>query len=373
MNHVMKKLPLVFVLLLLVTTATGCFNIFGFTSDKELSPVEKAEEAIRDGDYAKARQELEGAGQDSTDVMVLYTNAKVALLDAGINLAQIVDLIEGQEDAVQGESLALLDIIDDLSTAEQNGWYRGNIEAATNLKLIYKEKISGLLNKEDISLDYTVSNVISGVLRIRDTDSNGIIDDNDFTLNIEFVTPEDIEGIDIDGFVFDGGSYIDDSGNEVLFEGLTAFLGDWNGSNVTPKMTAPAARYTPEDINRLIFAFLTVISEGSESIKFLIENSFKNSSFEIEDIDEFITEIAVIINYYWYNDGIDNDADGQVDEEMIDGKDNDGDGLIDEDTDHVDYWDPDKENDPSHDHSQQEWKELYYEILSTIEQGGITQ
>ena len=130
MNHVMKKLPHVFIFLLLITTATGCFNIFGFTSDKEQTPVQKAEKAIRDGDYAKARLELAEAGQDSTDVMVLYTNAKVALLDAGINLAQIVNLIEGQENAVQGESLALLDIIDNLSTAEQNGWYRGNIEAA---------------------------------------------------------------------------------------------------------------------------------------------------------------------------------------------------------------------------------------------------
>ena len=33
------------------------------------------------------------------------------------------------------------------------------------------------------------------------------------------------------------------------------------------------------------------------------------------------------------NDGIDNDGDGFIDEELIDGVDNDGDGLVDEDTD----------------------------------------
>ncbi len=37
------------------------------------------------------------------------------------------------------------------------------------------------------------------------------------------------------------------------------------------------------------------------------------------------------ISFYKLGDGIDNDGDGCVDEEILDGKDNDGDGLIDED------------------------------------------
>jgi len=35
---------------------------------------------------------------------------------------------------------------------------------------------------------------------------------------------------------------------------------------------------------------------------------------------------------YYYDDNIDNDHDGSIDEESLDGLDNDGDGLRDEDT-----------------------------------------
>jgi hypothetical protein len=71
-----------------------------------------------------------------------------------------------------------------------------------------------------------------------------------------------------------------------------------------------------------------------------VENLAKNTSYDPEDIKKFIPEIARIINFYWYDDGEDNDGDGRTDEEEINGIDDDGDGLIDEDSHYMKDYDP---------------------------------
>jgi hypothetical protein len=88
----------------------------------------------------------------------------------------------------------------------------------------------------------------------------------------------------------------------------------------------------------LVAFVLTKLDEGEESIMFLISlytgGSDEGSSIDYDDIKDYIADIGTYVNYYWYDDGIDNDGDGSVDEETIDGVDNDGDGFTDEDTDY---------------------------------------
>jgi hypothetical protein len=50
-----------------------------------------------------------------------------------------------------------------------------------------------------------------------------------------------------------------------------------------------------------------------------------------QSIDSVIASLGDAVTFMQYGDGIDNDGDGCMDEEIPDGKDNDGDGLIDED------------------------------------------
>jgi len=99
-------------------TIAGC-NIFNFASDVEKSPTERAEDAIRNGDYAKAKEALADAVQDSTDAMALYLSARVALLENGINLAKIAELVEKQDDIQGGNDLAILSFIDDMDDSEK--------------------------------------------------------------------------------------------------------------------------------------------------------------------------------------------------------------------------------------------------------------
>ncbi len=51
----------------------------------------------------------------------------------------------------------------------------------------------------------------------------------------------------------------------------------------------------------------------------------------VGNIDSVVTSLGGAVNFYQFGDGIDNDGDGCIDEEILDGKDNDGDGFVDED------------------------------------------
>ncbi|MFC1485505.1 hypothetical protein ACFL55_00580 [Candidatus Latescibacterota bacterium] len=299
---------------------TGC-NIFDFASDAEKTNTERAEDYIREGNYQDARDVLADAVSDSTDSHALYLDAKAALYEAGVDIVEIVNLIEGQN-ASAGDNLGLLEVIDGLSDDEQTAWYQANLTVAANLGRIFHEQTTGPFKPSDVALGYTVSNVMSGILGLRDTNRDGVIDDNDFNLDLEF-----FQSAEDEGFSITGGSYEDDLGNIQSFSGLEIFLG---GYTAKASGTGVMEGYEPDDINDLIVFVMGVLENSRDALIVLLEKNI--SSFEPSDIEKYVDQIASLINFYWYDDGIDTDEDGQIDEETINGVDDDGDGLIDEDT-----------------------------------------
>lgn len=300
----------------------GC-NIFDFASDTEKSDIELAEEYIRDGKYDAAREVLADDVADSTNAHALYLDAKAQLHQAGVDIVEIVELIEGQ-DTDDDQELALLDIIDDLSDEEQTAWYQANRGVSSNLAKIFDEQTVGPFEPTDIALGYTVSNLMDGILGLRDTNQDGIIDDNDFSLDILFDDSQD-------AFAITGGTFEDNMGEPQTFTGLEVFLGDWFAAKSTGStLEGGKAGYEPDDINRLILHVMNLLKNSKRSLYVLLEKNV--SSFDPTEIDKYVDQIASLINYYWYDDGIDTDGDGEIDEETINGIDDDGDGLIDEDT-----------------------------------------
>ncbi|MHB9028127.1 MAG: hypothetical protein ACYC9O_05120 [Candidatus Latescibacterota bacterium] len=340
MSSRVKFLPVFLAVLFLAAVMAGC-NIFGFTSDKEQTPLEKAEDAIRSGDYAPAKKELtdeNGALKDSTDSMALYTYSKAVLLESGLNVMELVDLVQEKDGTnPSSNNLALLDKIDGKDYVTQTKWYRANTEIALKLARIWNSRTTGDLTKDDIALDYTVSNVMSGVLSLRDTNRDTMIDGKDFQINISDVGK--LLGGGVEGYGFTGITARDEKGNTVQFEGLTAFLGGSAPSLKTAKAAAGVAGYTPDMINPFIATFFQFLAGGEESIGYLIENLAESTSYDPQEIREYIDKAAKIINFYWYDDGVDNDGDGRTDEEVIDGKDNDSDGLTDEDSKYMAAYD----------------------------------
>lgn len=329
-----RYLPVVLALVVLTAAGAGC-NIFGFATDKEETPIEKAEQAIREGDYVKAEKELtdaNGALKDSTDSMALYTYSKAVLLESGLSIARFVDLIQAKNGTTNNGNLALLDVIDKLTFSDQTKWYQANLEIAVRLAPIWNNLTTGEMTRDDIALDYSVSNILGGVLSLRDTNRDGIIDKRDIQINL-------LKVVSGEAFNLNGITSTDASGHKITYQGLTAFLGSPVTTTKRAK-SAGVAGYTPDDINPLIASFLHFLEGGQESIDYFVQNLAKNTSYDSEDIKKYIPEIARIINFYWYDDGIDNDGDGRTDEEEINGKDDDGDGLIDEDSHYMKEYDP---------------------------------
>jgi hypothetical protein len=67
-----------------------------------------------------------------------------------------------------------------------------------------------------------------------------------------------------------------------------------------------------------------------------IVSSAGEEGLETDKIKEYVDDFLAVVDMYWYDDGRDNDGDGDIDEEIINGIDDDGDGRIDEDTNYYD-------------------------------------
>ncbi len=327
------------VLLVAALTVAGGCNIFDPVADDEPDPVERAEQALQEGDYPRARGYLtdeNGALRDSTDSMLLYTYAKITAQENGLAVEELVPLLQVGTGSGTSGGLALLDELDQLGYEAQTNWYRASVEIAGTLAPIWNGRTTGPFEPEDIALDYAVANVLAGVFSIRDTNGDMRIDRQDFQISLS-----DLGGIPgLDGYGITGAVRRDESGNVIAsFDGLTAFLG-------IPMIPSKAARavqngtvYSPDMINPLIAGFLEFLASGEESISFLADRASDYTSYSPEEIREYILRAAGLVNYYWYDDNTDNDGDGRVDEETIDGEDNDGDGLVDEDSDYISAYD----------------------------------
>ncbi len=305
MSKRIKFLHHLAVLLAVTVLCAGC-NIFGFASDVELSPVEKAEEAIREHDYVKAKAALSDVIYPdpddpkiliikTNDSMELYTYAKAALLESGITLLEIMDLAQNDEESGLGANNPILSIIDNKFSedpSEVNAWYQQNRYIQQVLQLIADGETYGIFETDDIALDLAISSLMSCMLGIRDTNQDGFIDDKDF--NLAFLLTQ--HG-DIDAFALEG-----------LYD---AFKDD------------------PQEINDLIEFIGTSAENSAKGISLLVGE--EQAEF-VEDIQSNIEDTKQFLDYYKYDDGVDNDGDGRIDEELFNGIDDDFDGLVDEDT-----------------------------------------
>ena len=327
----MPRTPLISIpiLLLIILLSTAC-NIFDFSGNKKKdNPAEKAEEYIRNGNYTKAKQVLSVAVKDSVNSEMLYLAAKATLLDGGFDIAQIVSRIR-IEDPLPGLKLAILEFIDQFRDTKKTSWFASNIEVVVLLSWIWKEKATGMFFKDDIAIDYTIANMMTGILKIRDPNNDFKIDYRDFQPDLNFF--QKTSGYLRSGFQISGSKIKDMSGDIVVNEqglpeilkGLTAFLGGWDNLASGVKVD-----YKPDDINEWINSILVSLDNTNSCFNELKKN---NLSFDIKEMKEYNNQIATSLNNFWYDDGIDNDGDGVIDEETINGIDDDNDGIIDEDS-----------------------------------------
>ncbi|MCK5117983.1 MAG: hypothetical protein KAQ78_00270 [Candidatus Latescibacteria bacterium] len=301
----------------------GC-NIFGWThgDDDSSDYLSEGREFMNEAKYEEAADQFQKAvDTNPTDAEARYLHAKAMVLGSGVSITQLADQMTSGD---PGE-LPLFSPDPALSVQEDNAGktklYQASYYAALDLKEIHEGRAVGKYGPGDIDVDYAIATGVSGVLGLRDTNQDRVIDENDFVLDISRLTSgEDlkIEGIeDLVASFFEGGT---------LPIGKTA-------------KTAQEELIGADKINPLL-AFVTglILTSGdllTEIVDRIVPGE-EGEGLDTEEIEAYVEDFLAVVGMYWYDDGRDNDGDGGIDEEIINGIDDDGDGRIDEDTNHYD-------------------------------------
>jgi hypothetical protein len=270
-------------------SATGCNNALEWTNDPNSFEglMAAGKQAMRDEHYAYAEGRFAAAVElrpQSADAR--FYVSKAAVLSADVDVFTLVQILTD-------EDRGAVDVFA-FQTEIANSIYGVNRTVIDNLRPIE----NGLATEGDfaaanVDLDLAIGYTLRGILRLRDTNGDGVIDGND-------LSPDDFGLTDDGEFSLDG---ID----EMAPEDLNALIGDVNG----------------------------LLTEGGD----LLEDVLGDSGIDTEDLDELVTNLGGDLSAFYVNTGVpgnpgegDNDGDGFTDEECLNGIDDDGDGITDEDT-----------------------------------------
>lgn len=282
----------------------GC-NIFGWMTEEDtgLGHLAKGQQLLRDGEYREAVAELALAIEDDPhNSEARYYHSKALVLAADIDVTWLVDQLDQTEGERANEGLPIFSVAGTDTAADiasKNTIYRANLGVREDLTWIYDGRATEKFKPDDIVVDLAVATTLCAILGLRDTDQDGEIDEEDIIL--EIIPYGDIY--------------------EILR--LYKFL---TGGLYKPGDGPP----NPGRINVLIDFVLNLIEEARPLVHHIIDRI--EPGLDFEEIENLIDDIERTVKMYYYNDGLDNDDDGEVDEETLDGIDNDDDHLIDEDT-----------------------------------------
>ena len=281
----------VFATILLVA---GC-NIFSWSSDEQAAETHlaKGRQLLSEAKYSEAAEEFAAAMEEEPNRSgPRYYHAKAVAHAAGLNVITMGQIIT-DADFETGEALPFSGMPRD----SQDILYSTNVIISDDLRPIFDGVTYGLFEPNDISMDLAIALGIYGTLRFRDTNSDGHIDENDFSLDVTINENGEFSIGNLEDIVTD--SLSAEGFNELLADAESVLV---DGGSVVAFMLGDTTGFDPEDLGSVL-----------DNIDDLASNYFVNSGADD-------------------NDGVgDGDADGFTDEECINGIDDDGDGLIDED------------------------------------------
>ena len=285
---------------------SGC-NIFGWMTEEDtgLGHLAKGQELLRDGEYQEAEAEFALAIEDDPyNSEARYYHSKALVLAADIDVTWLIDQLDQTEAERANEGLPIFSVAGTDTAADiasKNTIYRANLGVREDLTWIIDGRATGKFKPDDIVVDLAVATTLCAILGLRDTDQDGEIDEEDIIL--EIIPYEEIYEI------------------LRLYEFLTGGL--YKAGDGPPN---------PEQINVLIDFVLNLIEEARPLVHHIIDRIKPGLNFE--EIENLIDDIEAAVQMYYYNDGLDNDGDGQHDEETLNGINDDpwNDSLTDEDT-----------------------------------------
>jgi hypothetical protein len=270
----------------------ACNNILEWTVDSESFEALMADgrQAIQEADYATAEEKFAAAVElRPENSEARFYVAKAAVLNGGVDVFSLVQTLT-EEETGQGGATEIFNF--NLDTA--NSVYRVNRIVVANLEPIKNgEATEGDFAVADVDLDLAVAYTLRGILRLRDTNGDGIIGDDDVSL--------------------DDFNLVDDNG-------------DYNLDGIE--------NIPPEDVNDMIGDLNEFLDDGGD----LLTDVLGDTGVDVDELNDLIDSLGGDLSGYYINTGVpgnsgegDNDNDGVADEECLNGVDDDADGLVDED------------------------------------------
>ena len=275
-----------FVLLL-----AGCDNIWEWTADDSSfdALMSDGRDALRSEQYAVAEEKFTAAVEmrpDNSDAR--YYLAKAAVLSADVDVYFIVQTLTNH---APGSSAVE---IFNYESPRANAIYRANYVVLQNLQPIRLGlALQGSIPRQNVDLDLAIAYLLRAILRLRDTNGDGVVDGNDLPPS---------------AFV------LSQLGSSYFFEGLQSL--------------------TPEQLNSMLGEAGSLLHEGGQ----VMLDVSGDSGIDVDALNNLYTTLQSDVGAYYFNDGTpgnpgigDNDGDGVADEECFNGMDDDADGRTDED------------------------------------------
>jgi hypothetical protein len=269
-------------------------NIWEWTDDDSSLDALLADgrRAIQAADYALAVEKFRAAvEQEPRHAEARYYLAKATVLHGRVD---VLSLVQALTDSASEEIGAQRIYGFPIETA--NNLYRVNAVVLDALEPVHEGWADlGNFRGTDVRLDLAVAYILSGILRLRDTNGDGVIDEND-------LSPEEL------GLTGGGGE-------GYSFDGLD---------------TIP-----PDDLNDMLDDLGDLLSDGGD----LLLEDLGDHGIDVDELNDLIDQLGGDLRMYYVNTGVpgnpgegDNDGDGLADEECINSLDEDLDGLVDEDS-----------------------------------------
>ncbi len=274
-------------------------NIFDWTSEKNYESFYEGLDLFNDGKFSEAKEKFAAAMKSDPERSDFrYYHAKAVVFEADLNyFAMAQNLVKIDTATAMNLKLPLYNKEPDMNleqdVAYKNKIYQASLICHLDLTPIYQGKTQGDIQAQDIYFDYAILSLVLALLRLRDTDGDGIITTNDFYFSI----------------------YKSSEGNyEFDLLGVRDFLS------------------TPENrqaFNHTLLRSVDYLEDGIFSMSKIFSSDTKY--FDLQDLESLLENVETAANRYQIDDDKDNDGDGRIDEEILNGIDDDGDGMVDED------------------------------------------
>lgn len=286
------------IFLVVVMPILNC-NIFDWTSDSKDEAFYEGLELFNDGKFGLAQEKFAAAIESDPERSDFrYYHAKAVVFDANINYFGIAqNLVKIDTSSVMKVRIPLYNKEPDLTLEQdvsyKNTIYQASLICCTDIKPIYLELTHGDIQARDLYFDYAILSLTLALLRLRDTNGDGVIGMDDFYFAI-YKSGEDKYNFDL----LEVRDYLVDADNRA-------------------------------DFNRTL---LTSVDYVTDAVVALLKIFHGDSNyFDQQDLNNLMDNVRNAANRYQVDDDVDNDGDGRVDEEILNGIDDDGDGWIDED------------------------------------------